>query len=278
MKKIISILALPRSGTTLLAAVLDAHPNIASWYEIYSSNCMNILPDYKKITDLTEDYHALFSQNISQIDYLIIKETNTFPRDNQKISGIEYVDNTLKQIRNNSGIDINNILLMRDIRHIYLSRLEGLRKWWGKPNAKPNKETYIVWVNEAFDGLNKLLKISENYETYCVSYESLMSNFNENIKQILDYLKIPFDNSILNYHESINLTKVMGDMNLMKSPKPPNIESIEKRHKEWEQVSKNIYPIPAHIKKKEEILLSINSKVREHTFLKYNTNSFRYVL
>lgn len=239
MKKLIAIVGLPRSGTTLLTAILDSHPEIECWYEIYSSRCEKELPVYNNFHELYKDYIKCHGENIFKnrsfyskifrlhypFSYFVIKEVNTFPRENQIISGIEYVDSFLNNIQNADKIDIEIIWLLRDFRHIYLSRVEGLQKWWGEPNFVASSESYSEWVDEAHDGLIKIQDFAKKHKTTCITYDSFVTDFEKTIQLLFQNLGINMSDNVFNYDKIINFEKINGDLNVYNLHEYPNKNS-----------------------------------------------------
>lgn len=295
MKKIIAIVGLPRSGTTLLTAILDSHPEIECWYEIFGSRKDWILPVYKNFKELYVDYLESIGIKYSIADlmklrirkssneflyyffkrendshkeypfnYFVIKEVNTFPEGIQKISGIEYVDSVLGNISKNDNIPINVIWLYRDFRHVYLSKIEGYKKWWGDPEFQSNQKTYNGWLNEAYSGIKLIQNVCLKYNTYLLSYESLMNDYEKNIRYLIELLDIPFSDNMMHYNDYIEIYKINGDLNLLNNPQLPNIVSIQKRDTEWEEFSRLIYPLPSNIEQKEQKLLNFQNEVTNH--------------
>ena len=75
-----------------------------------------------------------------------------------------------------------------------------------------------------------------------VKYESLVKNFEPTVRSILDFLKLPWDNSVLNYSELAKKRKNIATPSYNQVTKPIYTHA-EGRWKKYEKQMSNIYPI-----------------------------------
>ena len=64
-------------------------------------------------------------------------------------------------------------------------------------NLKDTAVTYDLIMS-----LLKIYKIKFNFNFFEIKYEKLISNFNDEIKNLLDFLELPWDNSVLEYQKT----------------------------------------------------------------------------
>ena len=133
-KTITALVALPRSGTTLTAAIFDVHPDIASWFEPWHAR-QNLDPQpLVSVADFHEQYKSIFGIDVTSQSHLLLKETAS------NLNAIEWLSKTLDSISKNDDVEIKVIWLLRNINHAYLSRIDGAKKWCGQKDAEVNEE------------------------------------------------------------------------------------------------------------------------------------------
>jgi len=225
-----------RSGGTLMVTILDAHPQIAMSYELYPNlltslndsemnldnvrqtlkKARNIRSAGKKIKDagfrnfvLRCVRGGLDNHDIAQLIEKHLAEGNSFSNDQGRL---KFIEKCCMQKMNNEhkslwGLKCNNqydeyvsvwpgayfINVIRDGRDVLASQLKT-----GSFNKTP-EEVGKGWVNTHF----KFRKLVErpDVNTYEVFYEKLVSQPEDEINNICDFLRVPFHKSMLNFHK-----------------------------------------------------------------------------
>jgi hypothetical protein len=220
------IIGRPRSGTTLLRTLLDAHPNV-----IVPTECPFILqlarrykkincPDKKTIDKIITDLQKVWLFQNTKIDVELLRN-NLY-----NFTGkLDYI--TLCKIIILHYPEIfpkNKIILVGDKNPSYSFRFKRLYKLF------KNECKYIQIIRDPRDQFislkrincelplistaakhwvytdttfNKIAKKNEaNFMT--IKYEDLVREPNDKLKNTNDFLGIPFDNNVLNFHEKKN--------------------------------------------------------------------------
>lgn len=165
-----------RTGTSLMSAILDAHPEIISYPEetnIFESDRKFKSPRMNRFRNMVRFYRFLVRAEIPKSSRRWCEKT---PKN------VTALDSLFKEFRNQVKI----ILMTRDGRDVYTS-LHPLRKGY-----------YIRlerWI--ADNALTMSYKDHEN--VLIVPYESLILNFEYTMKKILDFTGNTFDDKVKNY-------------------------------------------------------------------------------
>ena len=195
-----------RSGTTLLAMILDSHPNMVSGPEIKG---------VQFITTLYGIFSEKIHKNLAEYNFHDSDMKVSFRRfisslfTKRNISG-RVVEQTPLNINSMSELiaifpDAQFLHIIRDGRDVVSSLIK--RKWIDGMTGKPFEATEsieraaIFWNNimkNAKDVSHRALNKS-NYLEF--KYEDLINSQEETIRYVLDFLGEPFDNTILDYHK-----------------------------------------------------------------------------
>jgi SAM-dependent methyltransferase len=201
-KRIIGMIGLPRSGTTLLASLFAVHSDINAVYEPW-----NITKN--QITDnvCSENFYSVFPENYeSGKDILFIKETTTEP----------VFFTRLRRVVNSNSINLypNCIFLFRNPAHVYLSEIEARKTWWGIDKKISDLEAFDMWFIKTMRSIIKMLNYAEETNGILVSYEYIVSNPVEAIDGLMTAINIPVDTKQYEFHNHLKLNKVNGDPKL----------------------------------------------------------------
>jgi hypothetical protein len=224
------ILGRPRSGTTLLSTILDAHLNIIVPFE--SSIIINLHSKYGKITKWNKDILAEFYHDLSQ---------------QRKFEGWPMKREVLKADILNSP---ENVTYQELIKTIYLHFKSYYEKeeieiigdknpiysFYGKKLLEIFPEAKIIHIIRDYrDNIlsikkvnfeapvtallahrwkianKKIEKLSKKYpnQYYLLKYEELVSDSEQEIKKICTFLNVSFQESMLNFHQAKD--KVLKD-------------------------------------------------------------------
>jgi len=211
--------------------------------------------------EFSKDYSKTYNIDSSRFRVFAFKETAN------NIQAIQWVRNVLHNVSPANKIRV--LWMVRDVRHVYLSRVEGARKWWGNPGAKPNRSGYENWIRQAFLGVKEIITICSLYETYVLSYEKFAAHSREIIPQLMDSLNLSDEKEQYDYHLHLKKHKPMGDPNVAKNPQRPTREFIDKRKDEWEEFSLLLGSLPKKIQAKEQALLQLCTTVYANGFARY---------
>lgn len=208
-----------RSGTSLLLAILDAHPsihginyetNIFVWRRFFRNHKVNGLVHRLRI------FNQLVKADIKSTARRWCEKT---PRN------VEYLPLILEEL--NERVKIIHII--RDGRDVCTS-------------YHPTTEGYHVpverWVNNVADGL----KFKDHPNLLTVRYESLVLDFEKTIKEVLDFLGESYSEAIKTFHK---VTQIESHSAWFDGVKPLNGTSVGKWLKDEHSLRlKEIYSNP----------------------------------
>jgi len=226
-KKLIVLLGLPRSGTTLLTAIFDVHPNITAWFEAWSSRRNKKPPPLKSISDFKKQYKSIFGENISDDNLVMFKETTAHAE------AINWSEESIENMVRNDYVDIKFIWLVRDINHTFLSRVHTAKKHWGHQDWEVDKDRFHKFIDFAFYSFKRLEKITSKYDTCLLSYESLVTNIEQTLREVMKFIDLDIHKNQLEYHLHLKNHKSAGDPQVTSSPQPINPKKINDRDEEW---------------------------------------------
>jgi len=264
-KKFITLLGLPRSGTTMVTAMFDVHPNIAAWFEPWNARKNKNPQPYQSVEDFILQYKNSFNIDVSNKRGLMFKETTTH------LEAIEWSKNSLENIKkSNPEYDIKLIWLVRDINHAYLSKIHTARKHWGHKDMQIDTETFKHFINIAFKGFESIEEVIKSYDSCILSYEKIVTEPKETMQKVMDFIGMKLHPRQLEYYKHFKTNKSAGDPEVSSSPKPIDPEKIYNRDKEWKQYeSEFVNALNSEEKKKYDYMMNIVNKVRQNGFIKY---------
>jgi len=199
-KKIIFIVGLPRSGTTLIEQILSAHKLVFGAGELnYLRQIINnhFIQDNKLLSQKISDYSSS-QENIINDEY--IKYLNNLDKDSfivtdkapQNFVWIGFI----KVFFPNAKI----IHSKRNYKDIFLSNY--------KNNFASNdmdwsydSDDILKYFNFYFEHMRFWKKKCENF-IYDINYEDIVNNSEHEIRKLLNYCELDWDENCLNHHQS----------------------------------------------------------------------------
>tara|TARA_B100000579_G_scaffold372158_1_gene335152 strand:+ start:2373 stop:3917 length:1545 start_codon:yes stop_codon:yes gene_type:complete len=204
-KKFIFIVGMPRSGTSLIEQILSSHSNVYGAGELpflkieinkkfnfYKNSNINILDEFNKLDEISSQYQYFANFYDSKTEYFIDKLPSNF-------LWVGFIK-----------------LLFPDAKIIYTKRnLEDVCISCYKNNFEPG----LNWTNEISDIVkmykehSKIMDFwknkTENF-IYTVEYEQLVNNFEMDLKKILEFCNLPFEENCKNFHQSNSIVKTLS--------------------------------------------------------------------
>lgn len=177
--KPITIVGAPRSGTTLLLAILGAHPKILSVSE--ETNILTTPRSFKTplLNKFKKTLEILSSISDSELKDSADRWCEKTPKN------VLY----LKEIIREFGSDIKIIHIVRDGRDVITS----------KHPLYPDK--YFVepeeWVNDVSQGL----KWITHPNVYLIKYEELIENYEQALEGLCDFLELDSCSELMSFHK-----------------------------------------------------------------------------
>jgi hypothetical protein len=214
IERFVAVVGLPRSGTTVLTALLDAHPALCLYYEPWNASrkCPPpVAPDLATLLAWLARRFGFAPDPGARV--VGFKETSIAPGSTRW--AVETVDRIAAQ-RPTSVVWIH-----RDPILCFLSKLEGARKWWGHPDARFSEEGLVSFLGEAGPALAALRALAERHAGWLVRYEALVEAPERVLPVLMEGLGASFDPAQLDYHRAgPQPHKVMGDVEVARAPAP----------------------------------------------------------
>jgi hypothetical protein len=233
----------PRSGTTLLQQMLDAHPAIAIAPETHFIRNFWLKRSLYGNLDIDSSYHNLLQDIISipefsemeLSDVAFISAAQTIKRDYKNLFWL-----LLEQFRQKRGVKIvgektpNHLLYMQTLRDFFPNAcfIHIIRD----PRAVVNSWKKVPWTTGSISGDAKVWKrymataqqaTFDNKTLFSLHYESLVSEPEVCLKSICKFLGLQFDTAMLNYYikdlKGVNINREPWKNNAIK---PVNIDSL----------------------------------------------------
>lgn len=222
--RLIGIIALPRSGTTVATAVLDVHSDVMGFYEPWN--------DARERVDAREpvtlgDFMARYVPGPHAERTLLVKETTTNPA---------YIDRVADLLRTAEGVERRLVVILRNPLHVFLSEMQARQRWWGSPDLRIGADTFAAWAQRTIDGLRQLARTAREFDGLFLSYEKLTADPEMGVVALTRALGLRPQPAQLAFERHFDRSKVRGDNNVVHAPKPLSTDSVAQRGRELDEV------------------------------------------
>ncbi len=193
---VIGLYGLPRSGTTLLAALIGAHSQVQSVYEPWHSG--QLTHQRARLSDV----RALLRPAERAAAALCVKETATKPH---------YLANLISFLTEGAeGARTGLVWLVRDPLHAYFSQVAADRRW-RQGAFRPGPDTLSYWADISRQTVAAVTRFTRRGELLLVFYEALVLHPERVLREIMAFAGLPFEAKQLTYHETLDPSVVRGD-------------------------------------------------------------------
>lgn len=193
MKYFLSFMGYPRSGHTLVAAILNANPNVMC------SNQLNLLSD---LDNFSLDYIKQYSKNPAT--WKITTQIPHVPKQEITVVGDKTGHRNVLNINNNPQIlGKFKSIVGAPIKWIHVVRnpFDNLATWGKleyevkkKNNIKTSQEKELDIVIEEYGILNDTIsKLRKSEKVLTVNHEFVITRMHNTLEEISDFLEISFD-------------------------------------------------------------------------------------
>ena len=220
-RKLFFLVALPRSGNTLFASIMNQNPEIActansitleimkDLYLLKNTDVFHNYPDHKSLDNVLDNVFNLYYKNWPQ--RIIIDRGPVMTEENFQLMQ-KYFKPSFKCI-----------VLLRDLMDVFASYM----KWYTEnSNAFPNKygckndeEKLLMLMNDdgALVKSLKAIKNSYNYPDICyhVRYDDIVINPEQEFKKIYNFIGEPYFNHRFNNLDQIKINGLSYDDRVM---------------------------------------------------------------
>jgi len=249
-RKLFFLIALPRSGNTLFASIMNQNPEIATTansitldimknlYLIKTTDTFHNFPDHKSLDNILDNVYNLYYKDWPQ--RVIIDRAPVMTEENFELMQKHFKPR------------FKCIILLRDLMDVLASYMqwytENPNSFVNKFNLETDEQKLLMLMNDegAIVESLKAIKNSYNYPDICyhVRYDDVVINPEQEFKKIYDFIGEPYFNHSFNNLDQIKINglsyddRVVGDNmhKLFDGPVRkvynPYIEKIPKRIKE----------------------------------------------
>ena len=203
-QKIIFIMGMPRSGTTLVEKIISSHSKVSALGELnifgnlISNNIINDNEINLSIIDkfLNEDLEKNYNHHLKNFD---IK--SEFITDKSLINF--WFIGFIKKFFPNAKIIHCSRNSKDNCLSIYKNLFDAQDRWFY------NQEELANYYN-TYEDLMKFWNKKLPGEIYNIQYENLIKNSETEIKAIIDFCKLKWEDSCLNFHENDTAIKTLS--------------------------------------------------------------------
>ena len=234
----IFLVGFPRSGTTLLDTILRTHPkvNVIEEKPIISKFIENL---NIKINSNLEKLNSLDEKSISDMRNFYFKIREKYIYENKQIN----IDKMPLNLIHAAEIIkfFPNAKFIFAIRHPCDCILSSFMQSFSLNDSMANflsLEDSIIFYNKLME-LWDIYTSSMNINYHMIMYESVVSNFNETINNLLQYLNLEWSDEIIKFHETAAKRGLISTPSYDQVNRPIYSESVG-RWKNYEKEFLNI--------------------------------------
>ena len=196
----IFIIGMPRSSTTLVEQILSNHP------KVYGAEEVNFIPNIYKKNLNNHNFNESGNEYIERMRLI----SNSSERTTDKLPINFLYIGFIKLILPNSKI-IHCYRNSRDnCLSIYKNQFSS-----GQINFAYNISEIVEYYNYYDDLMNFWKKVFPDF-IYNIKYENLISNTKKEVKALLNYCDLTWNNDCLNFHKNKRLVKSASDIQVRK--------------------------------------------------------------
>ena len=199
----IFILGLPRVGSTLVEQILASHSKVDATHELpnilATSHKLNLRRALNKESRYPDILLSLSAPQLKMIGENYIKDSEVFRKD-----GVYFIDKMPNNFRHIGLIKL--ILPNAKIIDIRRNSMSACFSCYKQLFAEGQEFTYSLerlgnYYNNYVDLMDHWNKVLPN-QILSVNYEDLINNFEDTVKVILDYCKLPFEDACIEFYKS----------------------------------------------------------------------------
>jgi SAM-dependent methyltransferase len=218
VQTVVGILGLPRSGTTVFTAVLDAHKDVVSIYEPWNANKNNVTKGLVIDTDwlLTEA-----GKLDSSASTLVIKETALDRAYGENLSAV--LSDAVPPISHHL------LILLRNPFHCFLSEIEARKTWWGEQHLEASLATFDRWSERSIDAFRRMARLATLHSSSYVFYEACVSEPQQTFAAVMRTMGLQFGEQQIQVTKNADLSRIRGDISMVENARDVGDASVAKR-------------------------------------------------
>ena len=253
-KKLFFLVAMPRSGNTLFASIINQNPNVVCTANSITLEIMKDLfllkqtdvflnyPDYKSLDNVLDSVYDLYYKDWPQ--KIIIDR------------GPVMTEGNLTLMKKHFKKPFKCIVLLRDVMDVLASYMKWYTKnpdaFVNKCNCKSDDEKLSMIMNDQGAVAKELeaIKNSYNYPEMClyIKYDDLVIQPEQEIKRVYDFIGEPYFNHTFKDLKQININGMGYNDNVVGKDMHTIRTEIKKEYNSF------INKIPKRIRQKYELI------------------------
>ncbi len=213
--RLATLMALPRSGTTLLTAMFQVHSKVDAVFEPWNGRLLDgaadaTLPRLMDRAGIAPDpARCLFvKETAADLDCLghfrLLLDQSPLP------------------------LDRAALMLLRKPAHTFLSEVERRGQWWGD-QVPLDARQFGLWSDKYRRAVSTMLGILRDQDGALLAFEALAANPAALLPRIAAFIGVPAEPAQLHYEQHLDLSQVRGDLNVGRNPAPISDESVRHR-------------------------------------------------
>ena len=224
IRSVIAVIGLPRSGLTLLEALLGSHSSIAPWFLPYSTRKDKGIIPFIDSDSIQKQYQDTFAGERIGNETIVISESTS------SVNNMKFITESFQNLEK-SGIQTKIIWIIRDTNITYLSQREASSKYWGASDKNVNYESYSQYIDFARDGYMQIINLLQSREHLFITYHNLVSDTDNTLAKIYRFINVAAEKNSL-YDQNIDRNKIAGDPGFMEYSSILSNRDFE-RKQEW---------------------------------------------
>ncbi len=217
-EKLCVLLALPRSGTTLVTSMFAVHSQFVASYEPWNSKVLDTAPDADpRISTL------IARDRIGSVagKTLFVKETAV---DSDYIRAVRRLYEHAPY-----PVERHSIFLLRDLDHTLLSEVDRRNEWWND-NVTLNRDFIGTWARNRGTTLWQIVEFALSANSLVVAFEEVAARPEQVMRELADRIGFHFEREQLEYEKHMGAQRPRGDLNVSRSPEKIDLGRATARH------------------------------------------------
>jgi hypothetical protein len=162
---------------------------------------------------------------------LLVKETTT---------RLDYLRNLIAMLDSVPyPVQQDLIVINRNLKHVFLSEVQGRREWWGEGGLVVTQDVFDEWAKRTLLSLRLLTNAALERDAWLIRYEALTRD-PAIVGRILEDWWLGFEPGQLEFHKSLDMRQIRGDQSIVRMPRPLSAASELRRESELRSIEDRI--------------------------------------
>ncbi|WP_404713056.1 hypothetical protein [Sphingomonas sp. MMS24-J13] len=223
-RKLVAIIAPPRSGTTVVTAALSVHSDVVAVFEPWNANMERI----DSTCGMTFDgFVETFVPAGRPGSVLVVKETATYLRYIDRIE--ELVDGAPPTVTRHL------VVILRNPFHAFLSEVQARREWWGAADLEIDAQTFALWAKRMLSSCRRIADLAESQKALLLGYDAFGRDIN-GMQALTRMVGLEPERAQFEFEKHLDRSSVRGDLHVSSEPRPISPRSIDRREIELASV------------------------------------------